>query len=165
MAEIDYEPRDVNPRTVLKAGAGLGGLTLFGVVAALGAFLLLDRWDDARERPLPPLAHEPGRLPPEPRLQRTPQVDIQALRAEERERLSAYGWVDAAGGVVRIPIDQAMRLYAERTAGRSLAPVAAPALAPPVPASAAGPSGTATLPVTSAPPSPAASPAGVSSPR
>src|SRR5688572_32702266 len=48
--------------------------------------LLLDRWDDKRERPLPPLAHEPGRLPPEPRLQSTPLVDIQDLRAEERER-------------------------------------------------------------------------------
>jgi hypothetical protein len=164
VAEIEYEPRDVNVRTVVKAGVGLGGITLFGVAAALGAFLLLTRWDDKRERPLPPLAHEPGRLPPEPRLQSAPQVDIQDLRAQERERLTGYGWAQAPGGAVRIPIDEAMRLYAERTAGRSLAPVAAPAVLP-VPAAAAGPSGTATVPAAATRPSPPASPAPRSSPR
>jgi hypothetical protein len=164
VADIEYEPRDVNVRAVLKVGIGLGGITLFGVLAALGAFLLLDRWDDKRERPLPPLAHEPGRLPPEPRLQSTPLVDIQDLRAEERERLGRYGWAEAPSGAVHIPIDEAMRLYAERVAGRSLTPVAAPAVLP-VPAAAAGPSGTAAVPAPAARPSPSAPPAPRSSPR
>jgi hypothetical protein len=165
VAEIEYEPRDVNLRTVLKAGIGLGGITLFGAAAALGAFLLLTRWDDKRERPLPPLAHEPGRLPPEPRLQSAPQADIHALRAQERERLSAYGWVDAAGGVVHIPIDEAMRLYAERAGGRSLIPAAGVAGVPSVPAAAAGPSGTATMPGPEPQPSVSPSPGGRSTPR
>jgi hypothetical protein len=157
VAEIDYEPRDVNLRTVVKAGVGLGGITLFGVLASLGAFLLLGRWSDRRDRPVGPLAQEAGRLPPEPRLQSTPQMDVRDLRARERERLSSYGWTEAAGGSVRIPIEEAMRLYAERAAGRSLSPVAVPAVPPP-PAAAAGPSGTATMPAVAAP-SPAASPA------
>jgi hypothetical protein len=132
VAEIEYEPRDVNVRSVLKAGAGLAGLTLFGAAAALGAFLLLGRLGDKRERPLPPLAHEPGRLPPEPRLQSAPQTDLEELRGLERRRLSTYGWVTAPGGAVHIPIAEAMRLYAERAAGTGdLSPAAPDAPAPP----------------------------------
>jgi len=36
------------------------------------------------------------------------------LRAEEARVLDSYGWVDRSAGVVRIPIDQAMRLVVER---------------------------------------------------
>jgi hypothetical protein len=157
VAEIDYERRDVNLRTVLKAGAILGGISVFGIVASVGVFVLYGRWSDRQERPVPPLAYESGRLPPEPRLQSTPQMDIQDLRAQQRQRLSAYGWVEAPGGAVHIPIDEAMRLYAERTAGRSVEPVGAPAVLP-QPAAAAGASGTATVPA-AAPPPPPASPA------
>ena len=156
MAEIEYERRDVNLRTVLKAGAVLGGISVFGIVATVGVFVLFDRWSDRQERPVPPLAYEPGRLPPEPRLQSTPQVDIEDLRAQQRQRLSAYGWAEAPGGAVHIPIDEAMRLYAERTAGRPVEPVGAPPVPPP-PAAAAGASGTATVPAAAPPPaSPAA---------
>jgi hypothetical protein len=62
-----------------------------------------------------PLAAEYGRrLPPEPRLQPAPVLDLRALRADERARLDTYGWVDRKAGVVRIPIDRAIDILARR---------------------------------------------------
>ena len=66
-------------------------------------------------RPTYPLAAgQETRLPPEPRLQTDPRGDLRELRAHEDAVLSTYGWVDKAAGVVRIPIDEAMRITAQR---------------------------------------------------
>lgn len=54
------------------------------------------------------------RLPPEPRLQTNPRGDLQSLREQEDALLKGYKWVDKPAGIVRIPIDQAMRLTIER---------------------------------------------------
>ncbi len=59
-------------------------------------------------------------LPPEPQLQGSiihpalPADDLLAMRQRERSILETYGWVDRAKGIVRIPIDQAMRLTIQR---------------------------------------------------
>ena len=54
------------------------------------------------------------RLPPEPRLQIDPRDDLSNMRQAEEQVLNSYGWVDRNGGIVRIPIDQAMKLIVER---------------------------------------------------
>jgi hypothetical protein len=78
-------------------------------------FVYLDRPTTATAVPDFPIAvgHE-ARLPPEPRLQTTPRVDLQQLRAREEEKLGTYQWVDRSAGIVRIPIDQAIKLTLER---------------------------------------------------
>jgi hypothetical protein len=40
------------------------------------------------------------------------------LRAEQQEQMNSYGWVDEKAGVVRVPIDRAMDLVVEESAGR-----------------------------------------------
>lgn len=61
-----------------------------------------------------PLAIEQGpRLPAGPRLQAQPVNEIYEFRLRERAILDSYGWVDREGGVVRIPIAEAMRLTVE----------------------------------------------------
>ena len=65
-----------------------------------------------REFPLA-VTHE-QRLPPEPRLQTNPREDLADLRRAEDRVLDSYGWVDKDAGIVRIPIDEAMRLTVER---------------------------------------------------
>jgi hypothetical protein len=80
---------------------------------------VLFQYFNAREanQPQPeyPLAVEQDkRLPPEPRLQTNPREDLRELRAGEDETLSTYGWVDKNAGVVRIPIDEAMKLVIQR---------------------------------------------------
>jgi hypothetical protein len=67
------------------------------------------------EAPKYPLAVGGGsRLPPEPRLQRFPLEDITNFRIGEEAALHQYGWVDRNAGIVRIPIEDAMRLTLER---------------------------------------------------
>jgi len=56
----------------------------------------------------------PQPLPPEPRLQTDPHGDLLKLREAEDHILNSYGWVDRNAGVVRIPIEQAMKLTVAR---------------------------------------------------
>jgi hypothetical protein len=43
-----------------------------------------------------------------------PEIDLKKLQAEEKGRLSSYGWVDRTTGTVHIPIERAMELSIER---------------------------------------------------
>jgi hypothetical protein len=47
--------------------------------------------------------------PPGPRLQTSPERDLQQFRAEEDKRLNTYYWIDKQKGSVHIPIDEAMK--------------------------------------------------------
>jgi hypothetical protein len=62
---------------------------------------------------LPPLASE-RRGPPAPRLQASPPLDLDALRAGEFKRLSSYGWISPQDDLIHIPIERAMELVLER---------------------------------------------------
>jgi hypothetical protein len=53
-------------------------------------------------------------LPPKPRLQVNQQLDLQQVREQEQRILNSYGWVSKEAGAVRIPINRAMDLIAER---------------------------------------------------
>jgi hypothetical protein len=53
-------------------------------------------------------------LPPEPRLQTTPQQDLMAERTREQGELSGYYWIDRQQGIVHIPIARAMSLVLDR---------------------------------------------------
>ncbi len=46
----------------------------------------------------------------QPPYEATPVQDLVALRAGEDKALHSYGWVDRQKGIVRVPIDVAMRL-------------------------------------------------------
>jgi hypothetical protein len=64
--------------------------------------------------PPPHMKFEEARRPAGPLLQEKPLLDLLALRAEEDQALTTYGWVDKGRGVARIPVEEAMRLLAER---------------------------------------------------
>jgi len=106
---------DVNVRAIFGFGVGfvLVGVAIYVVVWLLfGYFSRREATNSAREYPLA-VAQE-TRLPPEPRLQTNPREDLRELRAREDQILRTYQWVDKSAGIVRIPIDQAMRLTLER---------------------------------------------------
>jgi hypothetical protein len=155
VVEIEYEPRDMDLRFAAKVFVGFLLLAVFGGGVSLGVYLLIGRFHERQERPAAPLALAPGRLPPVPRLQSTPQADLAQLRAQQLRDLTSYGWVNQAAGTTRIRIDEAMRLYVERAAARGGAPGSAPAQLD-LPAAAAGASGTATVPAVA--PTPSAAP-------
>ena len=113
--EVRHEGSDVNVRAILGWGAGLlvAAVLIHFVVWLL--FLYFSGRETTRDAVDYPLAAgRATRVPPEPRLQTTPRDDLRALRAREQEILSSYGWVDKTTGVVRIPIDEAMKLTLQR---------------------------------------------------
>jgi hypothetical protein len=55
-----------------------------------------------------------SQIPPAPRIEEHPAIEIQELHSAEDQTLSTYGWVDKKKGIVRIPIDRAMELQLQR---------------------------------------------------
>ena len=102
--ETAFEPSDVSIRPI--------GWLAVGVAAWLGVvpYLLSLGYPDATRDAF----KSPTVVPPEPRLQTDPQADLAAFRAAKHHRLTTYGWVDHARGIVHIPIDEAMKKIAER---------------------------------------------------
>jgi hypothetical protein len=112
---VHHETSDANVSGVLAFGLGLslaGIIVLFLAWLLFGYFAGREAGSGVREFPL--AAEQQNRLPPEPRLQTNPRQDLIDLRAGEDAILNTYGWVDKTGGVVRIPISEAMKLTVER---------------------------------------------------
>lgn len=53
-------------------------------------------------------------IPPRPRIEVAPYMELQQLRAHEDHILSTYAWVDKDGGKVRVPIDRAIDMLAAK---------------------------------------------------
>ena len=88
---------------------------------------------EAARQPPPPILKvdsEVMTVPP-PNLQTLPTLDLTAFRAREDSVLHSNGWVDKAAGVVRIPIDEAMRLLVERGVQAPVAATPSPAATTP----------------------------------
>ncbi len=134
------EAMDVE-RVDAEAGPLLGFAIFLAVLTIAIAFLIIGlyRYLDARE-----IAEKSGRyplaaggpvvLPPAPRLQTYPFDDVKALHREEARYLDHYTWVDKNAGIVRIPVERAIDVLAEKglpyrhasPAGAPTAPGAAP---------------------------------------
>lgn len=113
--DVRHETSDVNIRAILGFGAGL--LVTAIVIHVLVWMLFVyfsNREMQSAAREFPLAVDQQNRLPPEPRLQTNPRQDLGELRAQEDRLLTTYGWVDRGGGVVRLPIEDAMRLTVER---------------------------------------------------
>jgi hypothetical protein len=103
-----YETRDTNTRSVLWFAAILFLTVLATFLSMRGLFGYY-----SASQPLGPAVSpfdSERVLPPEPRLQVDPAVDLNRMRESQEEILQSYGWVDKANGKVRVPIDRAMDL-------------------------------------------------------
>jgi hypothetical protein len=127
-----YETRDIKLRPLIVFAAGI---TVMAVASYLVIFVLFRLFSgqaatqDAQLAPASlaqPAAPGEERLPPEPRIQANPAGDLKMLRDKEDAILTTYGWVDRPAGVVRVPIDVAMKLVLEQGL-----PVRQPDSAPP----------------------------------
>lgn len=109
-----HERSDADVKFLGSFAAIILGLTVGASLLMWGLFAFLDARTERRQPEISPLAAELPQQPPEPRLQVMPRVDLQQVRAEDREQLSGYGWVEPNSGTVRIPISRAMQLVVER---------------------------------------------------
>jgi hypothetical protein len=108
-----YETRDVRVRLVLGFASGLvvAGLAISIAIAWLYSF-----FEHQIPSPNPPsrIEFEMPVLAPPPRLQTDPHADLLRFETEQNAKLNSYGWVDRDHGVIRIPIERAMDLVAQR---------------------------------------------------
>lgn len=123
-----HEADTVRNQLLWGAGIVFIVLTFIGVIAVAVLRPLMIRSQEKDYAPPSPLAASYGRTePPAPRLQVDPALDIYDHRKAEQQVLTTYGWVDQKAGVVRIPIERAMGLLAERGIQAPPAAAAAPA--------------------------------------
>ena len=106
-----FESRDVPPGRVLLVGLGLGAGAGLIMLLLLAFNQLLEAV--VTSPPPGPLARL-ELVPPEPRLQAEPALELEELEAREALILESYGWVDRDVGTARIPIARAIAILAER---------------------------------------------------
>jgi hypothetical protein len=131
--ESSFEQQDLGAGGVFYFMVGLAIVIalVYGVVA--GMYHVLEASDQKRQTPVNPMAIKTGVDPrsmtfpevqkkveatfPQPVLERSEQIQVSdyGKQLKEQDRvLASYDWVDQKNGVVRIPIDKAMDLLAQR---------------------------------------------------
>jgi len=123
--DAEFERQDLASRPILLFLLAL--IIGCGVVALVlrGMYSYLDSYANHHEPVQSPLVQPttantritvPGDIKkfPQPRLETDERREINDFREQEEETLNSYGWVDQQAGVVRIPIDRAIQLIAER---------------------------------------------------
>jgi hypothetical protein len=110
--DVAFEASDIDVRRTFMTGVALliGLWIISGLLYFLFAYLAHERAVSSPP-PLPIEAHR-NPIPPEPRLQASPRMDLKAMRAREDWELNHYFWVDKAKGKVAIPIERAMDILA-----------------------------------------------------
>jgi hypothetical protein len=111
--EVAHEGRDVNVKAIAVFAAGM---VIAAVIIHVALYWLLSyyRERDAQHRePVTAVGpiDEPRAVP---RLQVAPPADLAQMRAAEETALGTYGWIDRDKNIVRLPIERAMEIIAEK---------------------------------------------------
>lgn len=103
-------------------------------LSVLIAFVLniwfMETWDEGRASKVrvSPLAEAQQRFEHvNPKLQPKPEIELNAMKAEQEEHLASYGWVDPIERRVHIPVERAMEIVLDE---RGFSVVAGEALEP-----------------------------------
>ena len=112
----EYEHTDIEPGIGYRFAIWLAVAMLISAGIVYATFSFFERTQVANDQAAQvfPLAAGQSTVPPAPRLQTQPFKDVYLLKQHEREVLSSYAWVDKESGIVRIPIDEAMRLLEQQ---------------------------------------------------
>jgi hypothetical protein len=125
-----FETEDLSPQGVFYFMAGLAivGVVIYFIV--IGMYKYLDAYDRKHAAPVNPMAVKTGVDPrmmtfpqawsqidntfPKPVLEHSEQLQFREVLEKQDQTLATYDWVDQKQGIVRIPIDKAMELLAQR---------------------------------------------------
>jgi hypothetical protein len=125
----DFERRDIGVSGVIwfLVGLAVAGVIITFVVS--GFYHFLEAHSEMEQAPVSPLVTNAPKDTrhlatnykdylrqnfPSPQLEIDERTELDQIRLKEEETLATYGWVDQKGGVVRIPIERAMDLIAQR---------------------------------------------------
>jgi hypothetical protein len=122
--ELEFEHQDLSPSGVYAflVGLAVAGILIYFVL--WGLYHYLDAYQRSHQPPQNPLVKmeadtrhvSPQRIKefPQPRLETNERTAIDDFLLKEEQTLDSYGWVDQKAGIVRIPIDRAIQLIAQR---------------------------------------------------
>jgi hypothetical protein len=129
----DYERSDIGVAGVLYFLAGLAVAGVLVYFVADGIFAYLNKRLETEQPTVNPLVTsapaDTRRIPPQygndyekylkegfpaPQLEVNERTELNDERLREENTLSTYDWVDKSSGTIRIPIDRAMDLLAQR---------------------------------------------------
>jgi len=119
--DVAFDPRDIRPSSVLAFLFYLAVSVAVTLLVCWGVWSYLTARNQASEQPLPPVrANATMPYPPEPRLQGSmmhptdAQQDMRNKLAQDAAALQQTRWVDQKSGVAQIPIEEAMKIIAEK---------------------------------------------------
>jgi len=107
---LGHETTDINVWAVGKFGIALAAVMIVSLFLLFG----LMKYFQSQEATEVVKTVDPAKVFPQPQLQQTPIPDLKTFHADEDKVLNTYGWVDPQKGIVRIPIDRAIDVLAQR---------------------------------------------------
>jgi len=121
----DFEREDLSPGGVMYFLVGLAVVVIAIYLVVTGMYNFLDRYERTHQvgtvNPMIPSKGDTRIVTPEdtlafpqPRLETDERTQFTGYIQKQNDTLLTYGWVDKDAGVVRIPIDRAMDLIAQR---------------------------------------------------
>ena len=129
-----HEKSDAHVAGVYQFVVAIFAVMFVAMLAMWIMFIGLEKTQPQFVQESSPMTLERGRvIPSGPRLQVVPQGTLPEMRQHEESILGSYAWRDKGQGVVRIPIQRAIDLVAERglpawgTAAQQTRPAAAAA--------------------------------------
>lgn len=113
--QVSFERKDINIVQITGFGIGLLIACMVTVFAMYALFAFFAHREDKVNPPNPPamMAEKPTE-PPAPRLQPEPLRELKQMHDNEDALIGSYGWVDQSKGIVRVPIDTAIDIVAQK---------------------------------------------------
>ena len=119
--DVSYETRDIQSGLMLKLLAWMGVVIILSYVFTVGIYRgLTHYWESARTPMMPSHVGMQATMPPEPMLQgmpghlNDPQQDWRDKLAADNKEISSYKWLDEKNGIAEIPVEDAMKMIAEK---------------------------------------------------
>src|ERR1700737_1264673 len=119
-----FEQEDLSSKSALYFLAGLVLVCVVVYLIVFGMYRFLDSYATAHQPPVSPMvtpqadtravAPENAETFPQPRLEENERTQLRSFIEDQDRKLAPYDWVDKDRGTVRIPIDRAMELIAQR---------------------------------------------------
>jgi hypothetical protein len=110
---LGYEKRDASPRSLLQFGFWMAVVLALTLVAMKWTFDYFSR-TLTLGAPASPFAKQENQIPPQPRLQVQPHLELKDYCEAQQQQVDTYGWIDKQSGIVRVPIDRAMDMVLAR---------------------------------------------------
>jgi hypothetical protein len=125
----DYERRDIGVAGVVYFLIGLVAFLVIAHFIVTALYDVFEKRSEAEQTPVNPLVTNAPRNTrelsvdyrdylkqnfPEPQLEIDERNQLDHIRIDEEDTLSTYGYIDQKAGTVRIPIERAMELIAQR---------------------------------------------------